>query len=271
MKTSQHNMTCTTRFLSFILLHVFFFFMMLTNAQSPFYMYSYCQNSTEKTVNTSYQSNVNNFLSWTTSDSAKGTVGSNNSNYNDTVYGFYDCVGQNTRSFCQFCINTAVREIAKYCPNSVSAIIWYDVCILAYINQNPSGRVFLTPSWNVTGSKNVKDSTELGKAENSMTSLIRKATTEASLNWATDEFNWSDTDKRYGLVQCNTELSKDGCRQCLEAMLDRVPQCCGTKVAWIVLSPSCGIKIDDYNFYEQQTGSPSPLPNPGNINCLFVC
>jgi len=72
------------------------------------------------------------------------------------------------------------------------------------------------------------------------------------------------------LVQCNTDLSKDGCRQCLEAMLDRVPQCCGTKVGWVVLCPSCGLKIDDYNFYEQQTGSPFPLPNPGNINCLFV-
>ncbi|AET02524.2 salt stress response/antifungal domain protein [Medicago truncatula] len=261
-------MTYTTRFLSFILLNLLLF-MILTTAQSPFYMYSVCENSTQKILNASYQSNVNNFLSWTTSDSAKQTVSnhntivSNNNNDHDTVYGFYDCRGDITGSFCQFCINTVVRDIAKYCPNSVSAMIWYDLCIMGYTNQNPSGRVIVTPSWNVTGSKIVKDSTELAKSENNMMSLIRKVTTEGNPNWAMGEFNWSDTEKRYGMVQCNRDLSKDGCRQCLEAMLDRVPQCCGTKVGWVVVSPSCGMKIDDYNFYGQQTGSPSPLPNPG--------
>lgn len=267
MKMSKHNMTCTTRFLSFIFLH-FFLFMILTTAQSPFYLYSICQNSTEKTLNTSYQSNVNSLLSWINSDSDLGTIsnhniiGSNNSNDHDNVYGLYGCRGDITGSFCRFCINTAVREIAQRCPNSVSALIWYDVCVMGYTNQNTTGKVIVTPSWNITGSRNVKDSTELGKAENNMMSLIRKVTTESSTVWATGEFIWSDTEKRYGLVQCNRDLSKDGCKQCLEAMLDLVPQCCGTKVAWAVMSPSCGLKIDDYMFYQLQTESP-PMPNPG--------
>jgi len=270
MKTSQHYMTCTTRFISFILLH-FFLFMILTTAQSPFYLYSICQNSTEKILNTSYQSNVNSLLTWINSDSATGTIsnhniiGSNSSNNHDNVYGLYGCRGDITGSFCQFCINTAVREIAQRCPNSVSALIWYDVCVMGYTNQNTTGKVIVTPSWNITGSRNVKDSTELGKAENNMMSLIREVSTEASPVWATGEFIWSGTEKRYGLVQCNRDLSKDGCKQCLEAMLDLVPQCCGTKVAWAVMSPSCGLKIDDYRFYQLQTESP-PLPNPGNIN-----
>ncbi|AET02525.2 cysteine-rich receptor-like kinase [Medicago truncatula] len=260
-------MTCTTRFLSFIFLH-FFLFMILTTAQSPFYLYSICENSTEKTLNTSYQSNVNSLLSWINSDSDLGTIsnhniiGSNNSDDHDNVYGLYGCRGDITGSFCRFCINTAVREIAQRCPNSVSALIWYDVCVMGYTNQNTTGKVIVTPSWNITGSRNVKDSTELGKAENNMMSLIRKVTTESSPVWATGEFIWSDTEKRYGLVQCNRDLSKDGCKECLEAMLDLVPQCCGTKVAWAVMSPSCGLKIDDYMFYQLQTESP-PMPNPG--------
>ncbi|PNY09815.1 cysteine-rich receptor-like protein kinase [Trifolium pratense] len=274
MKTLQQNMTCTARFISFILLFLFLF-MTISSAQSPLYWYTLCQNSTQKTNNTSYQSNVNNFLSWINTDSAKGTVsnhntmGTNNSDH-DNVYGFYDCRGDITGSFCQFCINTAVREIAQRCPNSVSAMIWYDICIIGYSNQNSSGKVIVTPSWNITGSENVKDSTELGRAENEMTSLIDKVTTEDNPNWATGEYNWSNTEKRYGLVQCNRELSKDGCRQCLGAMLDVVPQCCGTKVTWVVASPSCGMKIDNYRFYQLQTGSLSPLPNPGNINGWYV-
>jgi hypothetical protein len=145
-------------------------------------------------------------------------------------------------------------------------MIWYDLCIIGYSNENDIGKVIVEPSWNVTGSKLAKDSTELAKVQTSMTSLIEKMKVAATHNWASGEFNWSDTEKRYGLVQCNRALSKDGCKQCLEALLDRVPRCCGTKVGWVVVCPSCGMKIDDYNFYQQETASPSPIPNPGKIN-----
>ncbi|WJX87351.1 hypothetical protein P8452_69555 [Trifolium repens] len=275
-------MTCITRFISFILLF-FFLFMTLTNAQSksPFYMHSVCENVTEKT-NTSYKSNIHNFLSWVITDSATGNlsnhnaVGSKNNSDHDDVYGFYECRADITGSFCQFCINTAVGEFAQRCPNGDSAMIWYDLCIIGYSNKNNTGKVIVEPSWNVTGSKLVKDSTDLAKVETSITSLIEKMSTAATHNWATGEFNWSDTEKRYSLVQCNRALSKAGCKQCLEALLDRVPRCCGTKVGWVVVCPSCGMKIDDYNFYQQQPASPSPIPNPdkqedsGNKKTLII-
>ncbi|KAI5421026.1 hypothetical protein KIW84_044750 [Lathyrus oleraceus] len=282
MKTLQQNMTCT-RFLSFILLHIFLF--TLTNAQLPFYKLSYCQNSTEKTNNTAYQSNINKVLSWIDSDSAAGTVSnqttihsSSNNNDDDDVYGFYDCRGDVRGTFCKFCVNTAVKDISQRCPSSVSAIIWYDLCIVGFSNHNIPGKVYTTPTWNFTGTKTVKDSTELGKTENDMRSLIGKVTSEeANVNWAKGEFDLSDNEKRYGWVQCSRDISKDGCRQCLEAVLDIVPHCCGTKVKWAVLSPSCGMEIDDNKFYNLQTGSPSSLsPNPGkkkggsNIKTLMI-
>ncbi|KAK2354225.1 cysteine-rich receptor protein kinase [Trifolium repens] len=257
--------------------------MTLSSAQSksPFYMYSVCQNETEKT-NTSYKSNIKNFLSWIITDSATGNlsnynaVGSKNNSDQDDVYGFYECRADITGSFCQFCINTAVGEILQRCPNGDKAMIWYDLCIIGYSNENDIGKVIVEPSWNVTGSKLAKDSTELAKVQTSMTSLIEKMKVAATHNWASGEFNWSDTEKRYGLVQCNRALSKDGCKQCLEALLDRVPRCCGTKVGWVVVCPSCGMKIDDYNFYQQETASPSPIPNPdkqedsGNKKTLII-
>ncbi|KAJ1376860.1 Protein kinase domain [Sesbania bispinosa] len=232
-------------------------------------MYNSCQNTTGKSLPTSYQTNVNNLLSWIASDSSKGneynhiTIGNNNG-HDDVVYGSYDCRGDITGYFCQFCLNTAAREIVQRCPNSVSAVIWYDICIIRYSNQSFLGKLSLTPSWNVTGSKSIKDSTEVGKAESNMESLIRKATIEANQSWAMGEFNWSDNEKRYGWVQCAKDLSNDGCRLCLEAMLDIVPKCCGTKVGWAVVAPSCGMKFDDYLFYQfnNQTESSSPMPNP---------
>jgi hypothetical protein len=95
-------------------------------------------------------------------------------------------------------------------------MIWYDICIVGYSNQYFPGKVTLTPSWNFTGSKNVKDSTDLGKAVNYMRNLIGKVTKGGNQHWAMGEFNLRDTEKRYGWVQCSPYLSKDECRQCLE-------------------------------------------------------
>jgi hypothetical protein len=232
---------------------------------------SFCQNSTEETDITSYRSNINNVLSWINSNSAAGTVSNqtvvHSSNKDDDVYGYYDCRGDITGSFCKFCLSTAVKDIAQRCPNGVTAMIWYDICIVGYSNQYFPGKVTLTPSWNFTGSKNVTDSTDLGKAVNYMRNLIGKVTKLANNHWAVGEFNWSDNEKSYAWVQCSRDISKDGCKQCLETMLDKVPKCCGTKVKWAVMCPSCGMEIDNNKFYQLPTGSSSPLPNRGNIHC----
>ncbi|WJX87353.1 hypothetical protein P8452_69557 [Trifolium repens] len=265
-------MTCTTRFLSFIILHIFF--LTLTNAQSPFYVISFCQNSTEETDITSYRSNVNNVLSWINSNSAAGTVSNQtvvrSSKKDDDVYGYYDCRGDITGSFCKFCLSTAVKDIAQRCPNGVTAMIWYDICIVGYSNQYFPGKVTLTPSWNFTGSKNVTDSTDLGKAVNYMRNLIGKVTKLANNHWAVGEFNWSDNEKSYAWVQCSRDISKDGCKQCLETMLNKVPKCCGTKVKWAVMCPSCGMEIDNNKFYQLPTGSSSPLPNRGKQGASYT-
>ncbi|KAK7314060.1 hypothetical protein VNO77_39269 [Canavalia gladiata] len=265
------------RILSFILL------LIATSAQTPIYMYNFCQNSTaENSPSTSYQTNVKNVLSWVTADSAtsKGynrtTIGgggnmNNNNGTDDAVYGFYDCRGDIIGYLCQFCLTTAANEIAQRCPNSVTAVIWYDGCIIRYSNQSFYGKVDLSGIWNMTGSKSINDSTEIKKVEDSVENLIRKATMETNKSWAMDEYDWDYNEKRYGLAQCSRDLANDQCRQCLQGLLDVFPQCCGTKVAWAVISPSCGIRFDDYMFYQStnQTGS-SPMPNPGNIanSCL---
>ena len=260
-----------------MLLLLFLFHFTPTSAQVPIFLYNFCKNSTEKSLTASYKSNVNKFLLWINSDSATGKefnnnkIGSNN-NTSDDVYGNYDCRADVTGSFCQFCINTAVKEIAQRCPNSDTAVIFYDVCIIRYSNKNFFGNVSTTPSWNVTGSKKIKDSTELTKVEDYIGTLIRKVTVETNQSWAASEFNSNETGKRYGFLQCARELDKEGCRQCLEAVLDLVPKCCGTKVAWEVVVPSCGIKFDDQKFFQlnEQSGSSSLKPNQGNINIIKV-
>jgi len=95
-----------------------------------------------------------------------------------------------------------------------------------------------------------------------MQSLISEATLDTNKLYGMREFNlsYSPTEKRYGLVQCSRDLNEKQCNQCLVAMLDKVPKCCGTKIGWQVLAPSCLIKYDDFMFYQLTS---APLPNPG--------
>jgi len=245
----------------------------MANAQSLNYVNDDCHNSTtkEQTLTLAFQTNLNNTLSRLSSDAAtsKGfnntATGNGSTPVDDAVYGLYDCRGDVTGPFCQFCVSTAASEILRQCPNRSSAVIWYNYCILRYSNRNFFGNLTTTPSWEIVESnKNSTDPEELQKAESYMQSLKREATVESNKLYAMGGFNLSDGEKRYGLVQCSRDLTSDECSQCLEAMIEKVPQCCATKRGWQVLAPSCLIKYDDYMFFTDQTSS--PLPTPGTYS-----
>ncbi|XP_047148427.1 cysteine-rich receptor-like protein kinase 34 [Vigna umbellata] len=139
-----------------------------------------CDNST--LVSSSYKANVDTLFSWLLTDSYESdgynytSVNSNNHNNDDAVYGLYSCRYDITGYFCRFCINSASSELTRRCSNSVGAIIWYDICIIRYTNQSFSGQVSLSPIWNTTGTRKIKDSSEVKKTEDCMEGLIRKAT-----------------------------------------------------------------------------------------------
>ncbi|XP_061364768.1 cysteine-rich receptor-like protein kinase 25 [Gastrolobium bilobum] len=260
------NLINILRFLSFMTLFT------TTSAQSPNYVGDDCRNSTEEALTTTYQTNLNKILSWLSSD-ATTSKGYNNTiignNTVDAIYGLYDCRGDVTGSFCQFCVSTAASAISQRCPNRSSAVIWYNFCILRYSNHDFIGNLTTNPSWQIVGSKNITNPEELQKAENHMQSLVREATVETNQLYAMGKFNLSPAEERYGLVQCSRDLTNDECSQCLEAMLNEVPKCCGTKLGWQVLAPSCLIKYDDFMFYQITNQTSSPLPNPGTCDTLI--
>ncbi|XP_061376723.1 cysteine-rich receptor-like protein kinase 10 [Gastrolobium bilobum] len=253
------------RSISFVFLLFLSFKPFFSKAQSPNYVGDDCHNTTQKPLSSAYQTNLDSILSWLSIDAAtsKGynhTIIGNNT-LRDAVYGLYDCRGDVAGYFCQFCVSTATREVLQHCPNRVSAVIWYDFCILRYSNENFFGNVTIDPSWHAFGTKNISSLNESKKGEDFMRSLIRKATKETNQLYYMSEFNLSSTQKRYGLVQCSRDLTNEGCRQCLEAMLAQVPKCCEQKMGWQVLAASCLIKYDDYMFYlfhNQQSAVPVP-------------
>ncbi|CAI8595916.1 unnamed protein product [Vicia faba] len=148
MATTKQKLISTLKFLIFITLFT------KSSSQSPNYVGDDCQNSTEQSLTTTYRSNLKKVLSLLSSDAivSKGynhtSIGGNTV---DGVYGLYDCRGDVTGSFCQFCVSTAASDILQHCPNRASAVIWYNYCILRYSNHNFFGKLTTTPSWYILG------------------------------------------------------------------------------------------------------------------------
>ena len=236
----------------------------ITKAKAQSYLGSNCENTTQQTLSSAYQTNLDRILTWMSSDAATShgynhtTIGTNSS-----VYGLYDCGGDVVGYFCQFCISTAVREAPQLCSKRVSAVVWNDYCVIRYSNEDFFGKAITSPIRHTLGTKNISNATEIQINEDFLKSMIRKATNETNQLYYKDGFNLSATESRYGVVQCTRDLTNEGCRQCLEDMLGEVQKCCEQKIAWMVWTGSCMIKYDDYMFYLLANQTPSaPVPNP---------
>ncbi|KAL2326274.1 hypothetical protein Fmac_025332 [Flemingia macrophylla] len=223
-------------------------------AQKLLYVGDDSNYTTPKPLSSAFQTNLKSVLSWLSGDAATSKGYNHNSFGNNTpgdaaAYGLYDCRGDVAGYFCQFCVSTATSEVFQRCPSRESAIIWYDFCLLRYSNENFFGNVTVYPSWHGTGKKNVSGAEEIQKGEDFMRSLIRKATVETNQLYYMDAFNLSSSQRRYGLVQCGRDLTNHRCRQCLEALLAQVRECCEHNLGWFVGTASCLVKYDDYIFY----------------------
>jgi len=245
----------------------------ITKAEEPANLGSNCENSTQQTLSSAYQTNLDRILTWMPSDAGTSngynhtTIGTNSS-----VYGLYDCGGDLAGYFCQFCISTAAREAPQLCPNRVSAVVWNDHCVIRYSNEDFFGKALTYPIWHTLGTKNISNMTEIQISEAFVRSLIRKATNETNQLYYKEGFNLSATESRYGVVQCTRDLTKEGCRQCLEEIYAEVPKCCEPKVPWMVWSGSCLIRYDDNMFYllkNQPPSAPAPYAQ-GESESVFL-
>nr|KYP34445.1 Cysteine-rich receptor-like protein kinase 25 [Cajanus cajan] len=239
---------------------------LFTEAQVPNLLGSNCQNTSQQQqpLSSAYQTNLERILTWVSSDAYKGKVYNYRSiGITSSVYGLYDCRGDVVGYFCQFCVSNAAREAPRLCPNSVSAMVWYDYCILRYSNENFFGKVLTNPIWYVLGTKNIFNKTEIQKGKDFVTSLIRKATKDTNQLYYMDGFSMSSTQRRYGFVHCSRDLTSERCKQCLEAILAQVPNCCEQKLGWFIWTGSCMIKYDNHMFYLlSNQASYVSVPNP---------
>ncbi|KAI4332882.1 hypothetical protein L6164_017756 [Bauhinia variegata] len=225
----------------------------------PIWYNQVCQNDTVAPSNRTYQSNLNLLLSTLSSKAAtdgfgETTVG-NGSGNSPTIYGQYICRPDTSSVVCQYCVTTSTQEILTRCHNSVTAIIWYNYCMLRYSNVYFFGTVAMEPSYSYYNvSINGEDHGTVAKRiVEFMNGLILNATAAAGMS-AVNELDLSDSMKCYGIVQCVKDINGSECRRCLQGLLRKDG---GDKVGVRFLCPSCMMRRESYRFFlaNQANGS----------------
>ncbi|KAI4297543.1 hypothetical protein L6164_037428 [Bauhinia variegata] len=226
-----------------------------------------CLDQSSVPPSSTYRNNLNNLMTFLSSDAAKsngfGNTTSGTDQSNNTVYGLYFCRGDANTSLCHSCVQNSSRLIKHHCPNNASAALWYPFCLLRYSNQNFFGKLTITPRIPMFDAAH--NFTSAGEFDSDarilMNGLIQTAAERPLMFW-THGFNINGTQKRYGWVQCSRDITSEQCRTCLSNMLADVENCCEEKKVWRIFSPSCIVMYEIEPFLLGNTLPEVPAPQP---------
>uniref|UniRef100_A0A7N2LTJ9 Cysteine-rich receptor-like protein kinase 10 n=2 Tax=Quercus lobata TaxID=97700 RepID=A0A7N2LTJ9_QUELO len=241
------------------------------------YRYHFCSNQTTFSPNSTYQSNLNNLLSFLNANSARETdfynttVGQTQTPEN-TVYGLFLCRGDLATIECQDCVSTSTKEIVQlYCPEEKEAVIWYDECMLRYSNRSFFSIMEDEPSkilWNFLDITEPDSLLQLTLGD--LVPVAANASSGAK-KFATKETKFMESETLYNLVQCTPDLSSFDCRRCLWGAITNLSNSYGGKRGGRVLYPSCNIRYEVFSFYHIQAQAvAAPPKGKGKISTAIA-
>lgn len=256
-----------------IILASLFGLLSFASEAAPIYSDAVCTDGSYFRPNTTYEANLNTLLSSLVSNAtlhngfyrtavARGS--------RDEVKGLFLCRGDITPAVCHDCVAAAAENITRHCTNQTESIIWYDVCMLRYSNLSFLNNI--VPSVNLKDDNNVSVSDRDRFFDLLATTLNDLAEKAVSGNkFATEEVEFTRSQKLYTLAQCTPELSTSECNTCYRSAISDLPTCCnGTRGARVLL-PSCNVRYELYPFYNVSALSTQPQPPPPSSGIQNSC
>ncbi|XP_057541555.1 cysteine-rich receptor-like protein kinase 15 isoform X2 [Amaranthus tricolor] len=266
-----------------------FIFITQLIASDPQYVFikPWCS-STDFDLESSYRTNLNKLLSTLPTLAGEST----NQGYYTTsisvtpdstkIYGQFLCRGDTTPQDCNGCVSTAVINLPpKECPQDMSAVIWYDKCMVRYSNESFLSFVNDTIA---EGWKNHEDissyTSEINRfkklAGDTMNTLASNLSSLRPNNnsglegdrkyYITKDVEFNSYVRLYTMAQCTPDLTPTVCGMCQNILINRMDTYCDGSRGCHMLNPSCDARYEVYRFYEDITPTPTrpplPLPSP---------
>ncbi|KAH7686144.1 Non-specific serine/threonine protein kinase protein [Dioscorea alata] len=206
--------------------------------------------STKYTENSTFSTNLNSLLS-TLKTLSSSSISTNQTfgQAPNSVFGLFFCTGDLSQDNCQPCIQTAIKDITESsCPSSKQGIIWYDYCELRYSDTNffglpdTFGFPMTNPSENTTSSRPVEV----------VAQLVKEAPLEHPIMFKSLALRSESLD---ALAQCSSDLTTQGCSDCLTTIFTNIKACCIGAKGWRYLAPSCWIRYEATPFLQNVNGA----------------
>ncbi|KAM0945870.1 putative Gnk2-like domain-containing protein [Dioscorea sansibarensis] len=167
----------------------------------------------------------------------------------NAVFGLFFCTGDLTQDNCQPCIQTAIKDITESsCPSSKQAIIWYDYCELRYSDTN----FFGLPDTDGFPMTNSFENTTSSRPVEVVTQLVKEAPPEHPVMFKSLALRSESLD---ALAQCSSDLTRQGCSDCLTTIFTNIKACCIGAKGWRYLAPSCWIRYEATPFLQNVNGA----------------
>ncbi|KAF3967383.1 hypothetical protein CMV_008622 [Castanea mollissima] len=232
----------------------------------PTYTSHSCGNAPSFTVNTPYQSNLNQLLAYLSSNATR-----NIEFYNatasamgsaDTVYGLFICRGDMSADVCRDCVAKATKDIVIRCPVQKAAVVWYEECMVRYSYRYIFSSMATDPSAFPRSTLNMSEPDRFNQlvraTMNDLASQLSNVRAGAK-KFGTKEATFTPFKFLYTLAQCTPDLTGADCHRCLVTAINTLPGCCGGKQMGSVLFLSCIVKYAVTPFYQSaNTLAPTP-------------
>ncbi|RWR76437.1 LEAF RUST 10 DISEASE-RESISTANCE LOCUS RECEPTOR-LIKE PROTEIN KINASE-like protein 2.4 [Cinnamomum micranthum f. kanehirae] len=169
----------------------------------------------------------------------------------DRVYGLVLCRGDVASDMCLNCLINITNDITRHCMDSTQGVAWYDHCLVRYNNHEffgviDTGRFFQIQNWTRKEHSKIDPRRFLwGLVESAPSQPLMFSMNKLEVK--KDYLSQSET--RYGLVQCTRDLNRHDCRTCLNELMKDYKSCCEGMRRWRIIAGSCSIWYDDRPFF----------------------
>jgi hypothetical protein len=187
-------------------------------------------------------------------------------NSNSTVYGLVRCRGDLGSADCKHCAATAKAKLVQKC-NDTSGFINLNGCFLRYDSFNFYNDSSYSTRNVVCSKGNASDPEQFtNDAEARLANTSNRAAESPKLFAADSRYDvYSPSYQIYSTAQCNRDMSRHSCNECLADGLSSIIEWCKTgAIGARFLISNCELRFETYPFFNVSILSPAPAPPPSS-------
>uniref|UniRef100_A0A7N0ZZS8 Gnk2-homologous domain-containing protein n=1 Tax=Kalanchoe fedtschenkoi TaxID=63787 RepID=A0A7N0ZZS8_KALFE len=185
----------------------------------------------------------------------------------DTVYGLVQCRGDVSAQDCAACIKDISQINLTQCVNSDNAVHWFTWCFLRYSPQKFFGQWEGLAVGFSHENSTAENPTVISQGMNLMSQVTFEAPNQPFM-FKTGSAGVGHNETRYGLAQCNRDLSKSSCGKCLTSVAEFHNRWIGNQSSWTTAGYGCLMSYNRYKFYFNYSlpangAAPTSASHPG--------